>query len=111
LILSVDGCVGIRDVFITGLSCVGAAGYLLLNTAYTNSIRYIPCHLVCTFDFPAFAITFPCATDIRAQPWIVQLMTVFGIIGQCGTILDAKVFSVRKGAACNLGGMVIFYGM
>lgn len=82
-----------RGIFITALACMGGVGYLILSIVNTSGVRYFATFLVCGGTFPAAAITFTWVTDNQgsASKRGAGLM-LFGIIGQCGSILGSNLF-------------------
>ncbi|RDL34699.1 Uncharacterized protein BP5553_07827 [Venustampulla echinocandica] len=103
--------VGNRGFFITGFCCVGAVGYLLLNAVHTTAIRYFACYLVCAGVFPAVALTFTWVTDNQGSASKRGAgLAIFGMIGQCGPILGAKLFPKSDGPYYSKG-MAICAGL
>ncbi|KAF5009769.1 hypothetical protein FDECE_4042 [Fusarium decemcellulare] len=82
-----------RGVFVILFSCVGAAGYIILAIVHTTSVRYFATFLVCAGVFPAVALTFTWVTDNQGSSSKRGAgLAIFGMIGQCGPILGARIF-------------------
>ena len=89
--------VGQRELFITGLCCVSGIGYLLLSLVNTPGVRYFSTFLVCGGCFPAAALTFTWMTDNQGSASKRGAgLILFGIIGQCGSILGAHLFPASE---------------
>lgn len=82
-----------RGVFIIFFCCVGAVGYLLLATVHTTGVRFFATFLVCAGVFPAVALTFTWVTDNQGSASKRGAgLAIFGMVGQCGPILGARLF-------------------
>ncbi|KFY80522.1 hypothetical protein V499_00626 [Pseudogymnoascus sp. VKM F-103] len=102
---------GNRGFFITGFCCAGAVGYILLNSVYTTAVRYFACYLVCAGVFPAVALTFTWVTDNQGSASKRGAgLAIFGMIGQCGPILGARLFPKSDGPYYQKG-MAICAGL
>lgn len=105
---------GFRGMFICALCCVGGIGYLLLSIVNTPGIRYFSTFLICGGTFPAVALTFTWVTDNQGSASKRGAgLVIFGIIGQCGSILGAHLFPhsqapkyVKSMALCS--GLLFF---
>ncbi|KAI8656184.1 MFS domain-containing protein [Fusarium keratoplasticum] len=87
-----------RGVFVIIFSAVGAVGYILLATIHTTGIRYFATFLVCAGVFPAVALTFTWVTDNQGSSSKRGAgLTIFGMVGQCGPILGARIFPKSEG--------------
>ncbi|KAI8289520.1 hypothetical protein K4K60_008449 [Colletotrichum sp. SAR11_57] len=82
-----------RGVFIVLFCCTGAVGYVLLATIHTTGVRYFATFLVCAGVFPAVALTFTWVTDNQGSASKRGAgLAIFGMVGQCGPILGARLF-------------------
>ncbi|KAF2152250.1 MFS general substrate transporter [Myriangium duriaei CBS 260.36] len=82
-----------RGIFVFIFTCIGAVGYLLLATCKSTGVRYFSTFLVCAGVFPAVAITFVWTTDNQGSSSKRGAgLVIFGMIGQCGPILGARLF-------------------
>ncbi|KAL2882106.1 hypothetical protein SGCOL_002368 [Colletotrichum sp. CLE4] len=82
-----------RGIFIAIFCSVGAIGYVLLATIHTTGVRYFATFLVCAGVFPAVAITFTWVTDNQGSASKRGAgLALFGMVGQCGPILGARLF-------------------
>ncbi|RSL55673.1 hypothetical protein CEP54_009221 [Fusarium duplospermum] len=87
-----------RGIFAIIFSAVGAVGYILLATIHTTGIRYFATFLVCAGIFPAVALTFTWVTDNQGSSSKRGAgLTIFGMVGQCGPILGARIFPKSQG--------------
>lgn len=90
--------VRMRGVFIAGFSIIGAVGYILLATIHATGVRYFATFLVCAGVFPAVALTFTWVTDNQGSASKRGAgLAIFGIFGQCGPILGARLFPSSEG--------------
>ncbi|KAI8299345.1 hypothetical protein K4K59_002336 [Colletotrichum sp. SAR11_240] len=82
-----------RGVFIVLFCCTGAVGYVLLVTIHTTGVRYFATFLVRAGVFPAVALTFTWVTDNQGSASKRGAgLAIFGMVGQCGPILGARLF-------------------
>ncbi|KAL0930056.1 major facilitator superfamily transporter [Colletotrichum truncatum] len=82
-----------RGIFVVLFCCVGAAGYVLLAIVHTTGVRYFATFLVCAGVFPAVALTFTWVTDNQGSASKRGAgLAIFGMVGQCGPILGARLF-------------------
>ncbi|EEU35450.1 uncharacterized protein NECHADRAFT_51188 [Fusarium vanettenii 77-13-4] len=87
-----------RGIFVIIFSTIGAVGYILLATIHTTGIRYFATFLVCAGVFPAVALTFTWVTDNQGSSSKRGAgLTIFGMVGQCGPILGARIFPKSQG--------------
>lgn len=85
--------VRMRGIFVTFFCCAGAAGYVILATVHTTGVRYFATFLVCAGVFPAVALTFAWVTDNQGSASKRGAgLAIFGMVGQCGPILGARLF-------------------
>ncbi|KAL5623772.1 hypothetical protein FOBRF1_003022 [Fusarium oxysporum] len=90
--------VGQRGIFVFVFCCVGAVGYILLAVIHTTAIRYFATFLVCAGVFPAVALTFTWVTDNQGSSSKRGAgLAIFGMFGQCGPILGARLFPKSQG--------------
>lgn len=115
-----------RGFFIAFLCSVGAAGYLILNQVETSGVRYFATFLACAGVFPAVALVrlprLPVAnanSACKTFTWVTDNqgssskrgagLVIFGMIGQCGPILGARLYPEHqapmyaRGMAVNAG--------
>lgn len=89
---------GTRGVFIIFFCCAGAAGYIILATVQTIAVRFFATFLVCAGVFPAVALTFTWVTDNQGSASKRGSgLALFGMFGQCGPILGARLFPDEDG--------------
>ncbi|KAF6798901.1 major facilitator superfamily transporter [Colletotrichum sojae] len=82
-----------RGIFIVLFCCIGATGYILLATIHTTGVRYFATFLVCAGVFPAVGLTFTWVTDNQGSASKRGAgLAIFGMAGQCGPILGARLF-------------------
>lgn len=82
-----------RGIFVIFFCCAGAAGYVILATIHTTGVRYFATFLVCAGVFPAVALTFTWVTDNQGSASKRGAgLAIFGMVGQCGPILGARLF-------------------
>ena len=82
-----------RSLFITSFALIGGIGYVILATVKTNGVRYFATYLVCGGVFPAVALTFTWVTDNQGSASKRGAgLIIFGMIGQVGPILGARIF-------------------
>lgn len=82
-----------RSYWITTFAIVGAIGYVILGTCTSNGVRYFSTYLVCGGVFPAVALTFTWVTDNQGSASKRGAgLVIFGMIGQVGPILGARIF-------------------
>jgi hypothetical protein len=87
-----------RGIFIITLCCIGAIGYILLATMEVTGVRYFATFLVCAGVFPAVALTFTWVTDNQGSASKRGAgLAIFGMLGQCGPILGARLFPESDG--------------
>ncbi|CAH0023694.1 unnamed protein product [Clonostachys rhizophaga] len=87
-----------RGIFVILFSCAGAAGYVILATVETTGVRYFATFLVCAGVFPAVALTFTWVTDNQGSASKRGAgLAIFGMVGQCGPILGARLFPKNEG--------------
>ncbi|KAG9196876.1 hypothetical protein G6514_003205, partial [Epicoccum nigrum] len=87
-----------RGSFIIFFCCAGAVGYILLATIHTTGVRYFATFLVCAGVFPAVALTFTWVTDNQGSASKRGAgLAIFGMVGQCGPILGARLFPKSDG--------------
>ena len=87
-----------RGPFIIFFCCAGAIGYILLATIHTTGVRYFATFLVCAGVFPAVALTFTWVTDNQGSASKRGAgLAIFGMVGQCGPILGARLFPKSEG--------------
>lgn len=80
-----------------GLACADI-GYILLATIHTTGVRYFATFLVCAGVFPAVALTFTWVTDNQGSASKRGAgLAIFGMVGQCGPILGARLFPKSDG--------------
>lgn len=85
-----------RGPFIIFFCCAGGVGYVLLATIHTTGVRYFATFLVCAGVFPAVALTFTWVTDNQGSASKRGAgLAIFGMVGQCGPILGARLFPKR----------------
>lgn len=71
----------------------GAIGYILLATIHSTGVRYFATFLFCAGVFPAVALTFTWVTDNQSSASKRGAgLAIFGMVGQCGPILGARLF-------------------
>jgi hypothetical protein len=100
-----------RGWFIMGFCCVGGAGYTILAISGTTAVRYFSTFLACAGTFPAVALTFTWVTDNQGSASKCGAgLAIFGMIGQCGPILGAKIFPSSDGPMYTKG-MAICAGL
>ncbi|SCO39782.1 probable permease of the major facilitator superfamily [Fusarium fujikuroi] len=96
--------VGQRGPFVFVFCCVGAVGYILLSIIRTTAIRYFATFLVCAGVFPAVALTFTWVTDNQGSSSKRGAgLAIFGMFGQCGPILGARLFPKSDGPFYHKG--------
>lgn len=89
---------GTRGVFVMFFCCAGAAGYVILATVHTTAVRFFATFLVCAGVFPAVALTFTWVTDNQGSASKRGAgLAIFGMFGQCGPILGARLFPDSDG--------------
>ncbi|PSN65631.1 MFS general substrate transporter [Corynespora cassiicola Philippines] len=87
-----------RGPFVIFFCCAGGIGYVLLATIHTTGVRYFATFLVCAGVFPAVALTFTWVTDNQGSTAKRGAgLTIFGMFGQCGPILGARLFPRTDG--------------
>ncbi|WZH44063.1 major facilitator superfamily domain-containing protein [Fusarium acuminatum] len=96
--------VGQRGPFVFVFCCIGAVGYILLSVIRTTAIRYFATFLVCAGVFPAVALTFTWVTDNQGSSSKRGAgLAIFGMFGQCGPILGARLFPKSDGPFYHKG--------
>jgi dipeptide/tripeptide permease len=105
-----------RGLMITGLSAIGAVGYIMLATTSSTGPRYAGVFL-------AAAGVFPCIGNIL--PWVLNNqgsdtkrgagIAMLNLIGQCGPLLGTRVYPTEDGPYYRKGmwvcaGFMIFNG-
>ncbi|KAK8132024.1 major facilitator superfamily domain-containing protein [Apiospora kogelbergensis] len=89
---------GQRGIFVFVFCCIGAVGYILLATLESTGVRYFSTFLVCAGVFPAVALTFTWVTDNQGSSSKRGAgLAIFGMVGQCGPILGARIFPKSDG--------------
>lgn len=84
---------GNRSLFLTGLSIVGAVGYLIEALVETVGVRYFATFLICGGVFPAVALAFTWVTDNQGSASKRGAgLVIFGMIGQTGSIAGSRFF-------------------
>ncbi|OJI95765.1 hypothetical protein ASPVEDRAFT_121971 [Aspergillus versicolor CBS 583.65] len=106
-------CVGIsfasdycqtRGLFISLFTLVGGAGYVILALVSTNAVRFFATFLVCAGVFPAVSLTFTWVTDNQGSSSKRGVgLAIFGMIGQCGPLLGARIFPSSEGPIYSRG--------
>lgn len=87
-----------RGILIIFFCCAGGVGYVLLATIHTTGVRYFATFLVCAGVFPAVALTFTWVTDNQGSASKRGAgLAIFGMFGQCGPILGARLFPKKQG--------------
>lgn len=82
-----------RGPLIVFFCIAGGIGYVLLATIHTTAVRYFATFLVCAGVFPAVALTFTWVTDNQGSASKRGAgLAIFGMVGQCGPILGARLF-------------------
>lgn len=90
--------VGQRGPFVFVFCCVGAVGYILLALIHGTAVRYFATFLVCAGVFPAVALTFTWVMDNQGSSSKRGAgLAIFGMFGQCGPILGARLFPKNDG--------------
>lgn len=95
-----------RGVFVMFFCCAGAVGYVLLATLHVDmvGVRYMATFLVCAGVFPAVALTFTWVTDNQGSASKRGAgLAIFGMFGQCGPILGARLFPKSDGPSYSRG--------
>jgi len=95
-----------RGLFVIFFCCAGAAGYVMLATLPVSSVgvRYFATFLVCAGVFPAVALTFTWVTDNQGSASKRGAgLVIFGMVGQCGPILGARLFPKSDGPSYSKG--------
>lgn len=95
-----------RGLFVIFFCCAGAAGYTILATVHVGSVgvRYFATFLVCAGVFPAVALTFTWVTDNQGSASKRGAgLVIFGMVGQCGPILGARLFPKSDGPLYSRG--------
>jgi sugar phosphate permease len=95
-----------RGLFVMLFSCAGAVGYVLLAVLPVSSVgvRYFATFLVCAGVFPAVALTFTWVTDNQGSASKRGAgLAIFGMFGQCGPILGARLFPKSDGPSYSKG--------
>ncbi|KAH7038367.1 major facilitator superfamily domain-containing protein [Microdochium trichocladiopsis] len=96
-----------RGVFVVFFSLVGAAGYTMMSQLTGTAVRYASTFLVCAGVFPAVALTFTWTTDNQGSSSKRGAgLAIFGMIGQCGPILGARIFPKSDGPYYHTGMLV-----
>lgn len=81
-----------RGIFVVFLFCAGAADYVILAAVHNTGVRYFATFLVCAGLLPALTHTFTCITDNQGSASKRGAgLAIFGLLGQCGPILVARV--------------------
>lgn len=104
-----------RGFFILGFCCTGGVGYILLGVVHTTAVRYFATFLVCAGTFPAVALTFTWVTDNQGSASKRGAgLAIFGMVGQCGSILGARIFPTQEGPyyikGMTICAAVLFFG-
>jgi hypothetical protein len=87
-----------RGLLITFFCCIGAIGYIILATVDTTGVRYFATYLACAGVFPAVSLTFTWVTDNQGSASKRGAgLVLFGMIGQCGPILGARLYPTEEG--------------
>lgn len=87
-----------RSFFLSGLSILGAVGYLIQSLVKTDGVRYFACYLICGGVFPAVALTFTWVTDNGGSASKRGAgLVIFGMLGQTGSIAGSRFFPKEEG--------------
>lgn len=90
--------VGNRSFLLSGLSILGAVGYLIQALVKTNGIRYFACYLICGGVFPSVALAFTWLTDNGGSASKRGAgLVIFGMLGQVGSIAGSRFFPKEEG--------------
>lgn len=90
--------VGQRGLFIVFLICVGGVGYLLLALFESTAIRYLGVYFITCGVFPSIALNFTWMTDNQGPSSKRGAgLIIFGMIGQSGSFLGARIFPDHEG--------------
>ncbi|OJI89776.1 hypothetical protein ASPTUDRAFT_79671 [Aspergillus tubingensis CBS 134.48] len=82
-----------RAIFISFFAALGGAGYIILALVATNAVRFFATFLICAGVFPAVSLTFTWVTDNQGSSSKRGVgLAIFGMIGQCGPLLGARLF-------------------
>ncbi|KAL4881367.1 allantoate permease [Aspergillus karnatakaensis] len=93
-----------RGIFIAIFALLGGAGYVVLATVSTNAIRFFATFLICAGVFPAVSLTFTWVTDNQGSSSKRGVgLAIFGMIGQCGPLLGARIFPSNEGPIYSKG--------
>lgn len=105
-----DRC-GNRGYWISGFAIAGAIGYLILATVHKPGVRYFACYLVCAGVFPGVTLTFTWVTDNQGSASKRGAgLAIFGMIGQIGPILGARLYPTKE-APIYSKGMYVCAGL
>ncbi|KAI9928607.1 hypothetical protein MW887_001822 [Aspergillus wentii] len=100
-----------RGIFIAFFSALGGAGYVILAVVATNGVRFFATFMICAGVFPAVSLTFTWVTDNQGSSSKRGVgLAIFGMIGQCGPLLGARIFPESQGPMYSKG-MWICAGM
>jgi MFS family permease len=90
--------IGNRSYLLSGLSIVGAVGYLVQALVTTDGVRYFATFLICGGVFPAVALTFTWVTDNSGSASKRGAgLIIFGMLGQTGSIAGSRFFPKSEG--------------
>lgn len=93
-----------RGLCITVFAWIGAAGYLMERLATGTSVRYGAVYMIACGVFPATALTFTWVTDNQMTSSRRGAgLILFGMIGQSGNFLGARVFPDEDGPYYRFG--------
>lgn len=105
---------GQRAHLLSGLSVVGAVGYLVEALVTTSGVRYFGCFLICGGVFPSVALAFTWETDNQGSASKRAAgLVIFGMIGQVGSIAGSRFFPKEEGPYYTKGmsisaGLLLF---
>lgn len=93
-----------RGVFIAVFATLGGAGYVMLAVIANNAVRFLATFLICAGVFPAVSLTFTWVTDNQGSSSKRGVgLAIFGMIGQCGPLLGARLFPSNQGPMYSKG--------
>ncbi|CAG7932228.1 unnamed protein product [Penicillium olsonii] len=93
-----------RGIFIAFFSALGGAGYVILALVAENAVRFFATFLICAGVFPAVSLTFTWVTDNQGSSSKRGVgLAIFGMIGQCGPLLGARLFPSSQGPMFSKG--------
>lgn len=93
-----------RGIFIACFSALGGAGYVILALVADNAVRFFATFMICAGVFPAVSLTFTWVTDNQGSSSKRGVgLAIFGMVGQCGPLLGARLFPSSDGPMFSKG--------